>query len=197
MTQGHQDFICKCGRHQHHALNMCGKCYRAAHRALHRDRYRKYQRDFTYARGTKPMSENRTCSAFLGIHVAERVLAKTFKDVKIMPTGHPGYDFICNKGMKIDVKSATSVCTIANGISFPRWSFKIRRNKVADFFICIAFDNRDELNPQHAWMIPGHILNTMYSPCVSKSTVAKWDEYKIDLDSITACCDNMKNGDRA
>ena len=57
-------------------------------------------------RGAKPMSKNRACASFLGIHVAERVLSNVFMDVAIIPISMPVVEVIFNKGYKIDVKSS-------------------------------------------------------------------------------------------
>ena len=71
---------------------------------------------------------NPMCGAYLGIHIAERILSRIFKDVEVMPNGNPGYDFICNHGKKIDVKSACSIK------GYHSWGFAIRCNIVADYF---------------------------------------------------------------
>ena len=131
------------------------------------------------------MSENKECASYLGVFVAERVLSHVFKDVEVMPYGNPGYDIVCNKGKLIDVKCA---CLGKGG----RWVFNIRRNIVADYFLCLAFDNRDDLNPEHTWLIPGDIVNHLKGTGISPITIHKWDEYKIDVDKVSACCDVMR-----
>lgn len=127
---------------------------------------------------------------FLGVHIAERVLSYVFKDVEVMPYGNPGYDFTCNKGKLIDAKSS---CIRKDG----SWMFSIRRNIVADFFICLAFDNRKDLTPLHAWMIPGNKLNHLKTTSISQSTIHKWDEYRLDLSKISACCDEIRGEESA
>lgn len=131
------------------------------------------------------MGENKTCASYLGVYVAERVLKYTFKDVKAMPYGNPGYDVVCNRDKKIDIKCA---CLGKNG----QLTFHIRHNKVADFFLCIAFDNRKELNPIHVWLIPGKAVNHLKSASIRLSTVPKWDRYKLDTERVSMCCDVMK-----
>ena len=129
--------ICKsCGTYKHyHARGLCRRCYNTKYRDTHKEDIKEYlvanhdsilelQRKLRYAHGCKPASENRQCPAFLGVHVAEQVLSKVFKDVKKMPYGHKGFDFICNKGKKIDVKSS---CMRASGSN---WAFDIRKNKI-------------------------------------------------------------------
>ena len=194
--------ICKaCGEDKkHHAHGLCRRCYNAKHRSNHKEYYKeylianrdkssKYNRRYRRAHGGKSASENKKCSMFLGVHVAERVLSNVFKDVKQMPYGCSGYDFICNKGKKIGVKGA---CTYTDKCGYSRWHFRIRRNKTADYFLCLAFDNRKDLNPLYIWLIPGHIVNHIITTSISKSTIEKWDEYKLDINKVVTCCDTMK-----
>jgi len=133
------------------------------------------------------MSENRECSAHLGVYRAEKLLRYLYNDVEVMPYGHPGYDIVCNKGKKIDVKSG---CITKRGNG---WLFHIKRNTTADYFICIAFDNRNDLNPLHIWMLPGEKFYHLSSASISPSTLDKWDEYKQDIDKAIICCDTMKS----
>lgn len=142
-----------------------------------------------YAMGAHPMSENRECSLFLGVHVAERVLHHMFKNVVQMPINNPGYDFICGNGYLVDVKAA---CRNIQHKKSPRWTFRIQKNTVAEYFVLLAFDNRDDLEPLHIWMIPGIDINDHVGIGISESTIYKWDEYRLDVDKVVACCDTMK-----
>ena len=87
-------------------------------------------------RGVKSMSENKTCGFFLGVHVAENLLSRVFKDVTRMPITNPGYDFICSHDKKIDVKASV---INKNTCNTERWQFRIKKNKIADYFLCISF----------------------------------------------------------
>ena len=98
------------------------------------------------------------CGIFLGCHVAERVLSYVFKDVKRMPYGNKGFDFICNKGHKIDSKAS---CLNDDNI----YMFDIKHNKIADYFLLIGFDDRENLNPQHIWLIKGDELMYQVKIC--------------------------------
>ena len=98
-----------------------------------------------------PMSENKSCSNYLGIVVSERYLSKVWDNVTRMSNNNKGYDFICGKGFKVDVKSG---CLCKNN----GWSFHIRRNKIADYFLLLGFDNREDLNPLHIWLIKGDVV---------------------------------------
>lgn len=149
--------------------------------AKNRDRY--------YSGGGKPMSENKSCSSYFGCYVAERVLSGVFKDVNVMPPNHHGYDFICNSGKKIDVKSS---CVVLNKGKRVSWGFTINKNTVADFFLCIAFDNRDDLNPLHLWLLPGGVVNHLMRASISINTIDKWDAYKMEMDKVIECCGTMK-----
>lgn len=137
-------------------------------------------------RGKRPYNENKECALYLGVHIAERVLSRVFKDVEVMPYGNPGYDFICNQGMRIDVKSA---CLSGK---HPQWTFQINHNTTADYFICLTFNNREELTPLHAWLIPGSKLSRLKTAGICPSTIHKWDEYALDISKISECCDAVR-----
>jgi len=146
----------------------------------------------------KPFSENKECADYLGIHIAERILSKIFQNVDRMPNCNPGYDFICNKGYKIDVKSA---CLFKS-----KWLFHIYNNKIADYFLLLAFDNRTDLNPIHMWLIRNNeIINTRRTSCIineklgvtiynSNYGLSIYSKYEINdkLDKVKLCCNELK-----
>ncbi len=103
----------------------------------------------------KPMSENKECSAYLGVHIAENILSVIFNNIKRMPYGNIGYDFICEKMFKIDVKCAVLTKDNRNN---GRFMFSINKNIFADYFLLLAFDNRKNLTPLHLWLIGGNEL---------------------------------------
>jgi hypothetical protein len=138
------------------------------------------------ARGGEHLSrDNRDCSLFLGVHVAEGVLRHVFKNVEVMPHGNIGYDFICNHGKKIDVKSS---CHKDNG-----WMFHIRHNIVADYFLCLAFDNREDLTPLGIWLLPGAEFAHLDGARITPNKFNKWDEYKLDIERVITCCDTIRS----
>jgi len=149
-----------------------------------------YLRDYrNHTGGYRPLGTNPDCPLFLGVYVAERVLAHVFKNVSRMPKNNPGFDFICGGGYKIDVKSAT------RGKNHPNmWVFGINKNTMADYFLLIAFDNRSDLNPEHIWLVPGNKINNRRTTSISESTLAKWEDYRpLDkLDEVIHCCDILK-----
>ena len=161
------------------------------HHHICRDCWRKYMNDRNHKlKKHLPMDENHECSLFLGVTVAENVLSHVFKNVVRMPHGNRGYDFICNKGYKIDVK-----CTCVNykeGGS-GHMDFNIRKNVIADYFLCLVFDNRESLNALHIWLLPGDEFNHLACTTISNSTIHKWDQHKINkIDEIVSCCDTIR-----
>jgi hypothetical protein len=154
--------------------------------------------NWRHARGiNKPMSENRECALYLGVHIAERVLSKLFNNVQRMPFGNPGYDFLCGRGFKIDCKSRC-LYHDKRGNRADLWIFSIAKNTQADYFLLLAFNNRADLEPQHIWMIPGskvaHLTNL--SILDSANSLAKWAQYERPLDKIIACCESLREDER-
>ncbi len=110
------------------------------------DRQRKYRYN---NRTDMPMSDNDECSSYFGIHIAENYIAKTFEDPVMMPINNRWYDWICKKGQKIEHKAA---CLRKKGTGFG-WPFShINFNRIADYFVFSAWDNRDNLIPMHIWI---------------------------------------------
>lgn len=128
---------------------------------------------------------NKSCTLYLGVYIAEQVLARAFEDVEVMPLGNVGFDFRCNNGKLVDLKAA---CFGKRG----SWTFNIKRNLIADHFLCIAFNNRKDLKPLHAWFLPGHTFNKFRGVSISPSTIHKWDMYRLDLSKISASCEQVR-----
>lgn len=156
----------------------------------HKEEAKEYQRQRL---GRQSMYENKSCSQYLGIVIAERLCRHLFKDVEVMPNNHSGYDIICNKGKKIDVKARC--IDYANNGNNPRWKFDIYRNTTADYFIFVAFDNRTDLNLLYLWMIPGKEINENASKSISPSTIHKWNKWKRDIDDAQLCCAEIKKSE--
>ena len=169
-----------------HGKGLCKSCYNKQFRKDNPN----YDNDWNHKTGKcLPMNKNKLCPQYLGIIVAEKVLSKVFKNVEVMPMHNPGYDFICGKGYKVDSKAS---CTYKNKNRSNLWSFTINKNKVADYFACLAFDNRNDINPLHFWLIPGSLVNDKKNITISESTISKWDEYKLDINKVIKCCNNLK-----
>jgi hypothetical protein len=112
-----------------------------------------------------------------------------------MPYGNKGYDYDCPKGFKIDVKSRCRHSVISYN---DHWLFPIKKNKVADYFLCIAFDNRENLNPEHLWLIPGCMVNDKFGICITDSPekLVKWSKYERPLDNVLECCNKLRGIDQ-
>ena len=87
------------------------------------------------------------------------------------------------------MKSSTTRMN-AHGTAY--WAFIVNKNTVAEFFLCIAFDDRKILTPLHVWLLPGDLVNHLKNATIAASTVDKWDEYRLDIDKTVRCCDSMK-----
>lgn len=178
--------------HQKEQLEKSRSYNRDHHEEIAKYRKIQYENGGREKQGKISMYENKLCSQYLGIVIGERLCRHLFKNVEVMPMHNPGYDIVCNKGMKIDVKS---VCITLNNKKYPHWAFDIRKNITADYFILVAFDNRTDLNPLHLWMIPGHVLNDKSGTSISLSTIHKWDKYKKDINDAKLCCAEIKRED--
>ena len=198
--------IYKSGRREGHPRSRCHECDKLTARiwkSQHREHVEEYNRTWKKEHPKwdinrrhqlgkcRPQSEAKDCPNYLGICVAERVLSRYFDKVTKMPTNNPGYDMVCGKGFKIDVKSACErKAKTSNG-----WQFSIARNKIADYFLCLAFDNRSSLNPVHVWLIPSSICNSFSGLWITDSDkgLKKYEKYERPLDKVISCCNNIKN----
>jgi hypothetical protein len=145
-----------------------------------------------------PMNENKKCSSYLGVFIAERILSKYFNGIKRAENNTSGYDFICKNGYKIDVKSSCLYNRKStNDIRYPRWDFCIKSNKIADYFLLIAFDNRKYLNPLHLWLVPGEYINNKGTITLQncKVTLDKWSKFEKSLDKVMECCNMLRGVD--
>lgn len=178
--------------HYQYICRSCTRDYSQKYAQEHCEHRRKRDREYTHRTGQcHSMDENRQCPQYLGVYVAERALSHVFEHVERMPYGNPGYDFICGGGYRIDVKSS---CRRVSEKQANRWMFNIKKNKIAEYFLCLAFDNRESLNPEHIWLIPAADVNDCITVSISEITLAKWDEYKLDIDKVSACCNIIRGG---
>jgi hypothetical protein len=134
------------------------------------------------------MSESKDSPVYLGIYVAERALSKFFDHIERAPPNNPGYDFKCGRGKLIDAKS--SCLRIYGHGRTPRWQFSIAKNTIADYFLCLAFRDRETLEPMHVWLVPGCDVNDkkLVSVMNSPEGLAEWAKYERPLDKVMACC---------
>ena len=163
------------------------------YKETHRDRINECERERLYSLGlSHPMSENRECGVFLGVYIAEKVLSNVFKNVTRMSLCNPGYDFVCSNGYKIDVKSS---CLLNHGgTSSIQWHFNINKNTIADYFLLIGFDNREDLNPMRVWLVPGNVINTKIGIGVSNvpKSLNRWATYEKPITNVIDCCNQLK-----
>lgn len=164
----------------------CSACNQKWLKKTNPEKYAKMQAQARKKSGKLAYSELKSCASYLGVHVAEQVLSKVFKDVNMMSMNHPGYDFICNYGKKIDVKSA---CRRKgrNG-----WLFTTKKNTTADYFLCIAFDNRESLTPMHLWLIPTNSVSHVSKASISPRTIGKWKQFELDISKTLQYCSELK-----
>jgi len=186
------DYICKeCDREQHHRWYHANpEKARVGQRRWYHANPEKAKASTTRAsrkKGHRAFTENKECAMYLGVHIAERVLSHVFRDVERMPMHNPGFDFICSKDKWIDVKSAC-----LSRIKHQHWKFSINRNTIADYFLCLAFDNRENLTPLHAWLLPGPKFAHLSGTSITPNTIHKWDAYRLDISKISECCDTMR-----
>jgi hypothetical protein len=139
----------------------------------------------TRRKESTPYYENKKCSLYLGVYIAENLLAKTYTNVERMPPGNPDFDFICNKNFKINVKSACVGVTNA-------WTFTLN-DANCDFYLCLAFDDRENLNPQYLWLIPKKEVGDLVQLVIRKSTISRWTKWEQPLDKAIQECDAFKN----
>lgn len=138
----------------------------------------------------KPMKESKECTSYFGIYVTENLLSYYFKDIKHMPYNNPGYDFICANGYKIDSK-ASCLHTKKHGNC---WQFATNHNTIADYFICIGYDNRENLTPLRAWLIPSRDIKDRcgFSVTNNPHCLARWSQYEKPISKLLCACEQMK-----
>jgi hypothetical protein len=108
------------------------------------DNYNDRRNENDWEKGKRlPMSINEDCSLYIGVYIGEIRISEIFDNVKIMPPNNIGFDWICGKGYRIQVKTTT----LTDG----RWPFCIRYNDRTDYFLLVALDIN--LSPTHLWLI--------------------------------------------
>ena len=182
-------YILKSGNRADKPYSCCKDCVKTTNSAYERKTH-------------QPYDQNKDCSSYLGVAVAEKVLSRFFNHIQRMPYGNPGYDFICSKGYKIDVKSACLNYPkphIRNGKYVqtynPYWMFSLYKNQIADYFLCLAFSDRETLEPIHIWLIPSSIINMKSGITITNTPKAllKWQPYEKPLDKVIHCCNLLRD----
>jgi hypothetical protein len=177
--------------------NVCKSCsnlYQKEYSKTHLVEKRKYMLNYMHQTGrSRPMRDAKDCAPYLG-HVSEVALSGVFSRVEMMPYGNPGYDFLCSNGYKIDVKSGCLRIPKGNRRINQYWGFAIRKNIVADYFLLLAFGDRDTLTPLHVWLVPGEVINKKMHVFVTDDvdSIARWAPYERPIDRVLCACDKMK-----
>jgi hypothetical protein len=171
-----------------------GREYARKWRAANPERSQKTTQEWLHRTGRRvPMSENKQCASYLGVYIAEsiRLLTEVFGKVQKMPYGNKGFDLICGKNKRIDIKCACISYDKGNSTS---WGLKINKNAIAEYFWILLFDNRRSLTPMHAYLIPAHKVNHLVNLRISNNpkSLAKWSQYEFKLDKAAACCSQLK-----
>jgi len=148
-----------------------------------------YNRSYYKNHHVKKMSENKKCPVYLGIYINERILKHVMPNAVLMNYANPGFDLVCGKGYLVDAKSSVLHHRKNQG---PYWMFGINKNKTPDYFLLTAYTDRESLNIDHMWLIPGDVINDKTIVGLSLSTIHKWDDYKIDHTAALNCVNQIK-----
>lgn len=193
MTSNTGDRICTRCHESKLATDFYNKSDKPGKRAYCKRCWKEISLDYKHAAGINlPMSISKESSTYLGVYIAESVLANVFDNVIRMPVGHPGYDFICGKGFKIDAKSSKLYIDPSKRRS-SRWMFSIGRNTKADYFICLGFNNdRKNVTPLRMWLIPAKEVNMLQTLSIRNNDVVSWKQYEKSTRKVLACCEHMR-----
>lgn len=104
-------------------------------------------RNFRYNNGICQQN-NKDCSRYFGINIAENYVSNTFEDPIRMPNDNPGFDWVCKKGYKIQHKARC--LTYREKRIY--WAFDIKYNNIADYFMFSGWDSRSNLEPMYVLM---------------------------------------------
>jgi hypothetical protein len=200
-TKLSSDFYVRGGKRSGELKSFCKVCETRRSNEYHRTHLEwsaRKARESSYRTGrAHPWRENKSCSVWLG-EIAERICVDVFGVVNRMPHNNKGYDMVCGRGYKVDVKAAC-IFTKTYQYKTPKlvngWFFRIRRNEIADYVVCIGFNNdRERLEVLRAWVIPGRLVRGMTTIHISADTskVHKWDKYEYPIEKIRDICMTKK-----
>lgn len=162
----------------------CSTEMNKTYRENNRENFNKRVREHYYKHGSKPMSENKECAQYLGCHITERILKHVMPNAVLMDNNNPGFDLVCGKGFLVDAKSST---LRYEKNKRPYWQFHIRYNKTPDYFMLVAYKDRESLEICHMWLVPGDVINDKVNVSIYLSNIHKWDEYKISHTDALSC----------
>jgi len=169
------------------------------YREDHKEEIKEQRRDYYHNGGGREkvgctaMKENNSCPQYLGIVINERLIKHLFPDAEMMPMHFPGYDFTCRRGKKVNAKASTTFIRENKKSNTVFWYFNFLKNKIPDFFLCVAYSSVENPTPLHIWMVPGKEINYLSTISINSSTIHKWDQWRMDVDKAQACCTAMKD----
>jgi hypothetical protein len=158
-----------------------------------RPKSREYYRTRAHITGkNRPIEEARDTGNWLGIYVAERVLSHYFEGITRMPFGNHGFDFICKNGFKIDAKSS---CLNHRPHRNQCWHFNTFHNVAADYFLCLAFDDRENMAPMHVWLVPSGVVanKTGFNIIDVPWSLSEWSQYEKPINKVLSCCATFRS----
>lgn len=114
--------------------------------------------------------------------IAEKIIAKTilpmkFGNIKLDMGYLSPFDFLMENDIKIDVKSAKFR---NNG-----YNFLIDENKIPDYFLLVGFNNDENLNVSHIWLVHRDDIINERKVCnrcsiwISKKELYRFDRYEL------------------
>lgn len=166
----------------------CKNKYSRIYYKNHREKLSTYRRELRYKHGGKSMAENKECGPYLGCYINERILRHVMPNAVLMDNNNPGFDLVCGKGYLVDAKAATLRYRKTHS---PRWEFNINKNTIPDYFLLVAYKDRESLEICHMWLIPGDEINDKKSVSIALSTIHKWDQWKINHTDALSCVTKM------
>jgi len=169
---------CKvCGEMKpHEAKNMCRLCYVRAKAAKKNMCERNKWRHETGK--TEPLCVNKSCSSYLGVYIANKIMKDLYPESEKMPYGNPGYDHVLKNGDKIRVCTSTFHKTKRRNF----WGFHTKQKTTADYFIFMAFKDRNSDDPLHIWKIPNFgTIQDQQLVSIAESTLSKWSSFEITI----------------
>lgn len=168
--------ICeKCGEFKdNEAKGMCSKCYQ---RTKREGKTIEEKNEWNHRSGrTQSMIDNKACSSHLGFYLANNIMRELYPDAEEMPYGNSGFTHILH-GKYYQVVTSTPKQV---GNKSPWFGFHTRQNTICDYFIFLAFRDRESTIPTQIWKVPnfGDIQDKKLTS-ISLSRLSKWDCFLI------------------
>ena len=151
------------------AHSLCKSCYDKAWRADNPELVKRYRDKSADKNGGKRYHINKECTAFLGVHIGERLAARI---LGVEPTTYHdgGVDFILDDGSSVQVK--------ASMVKDNRDVWEFQLNSDADKYLLMAFVEKSLTGLWKAWLIPTNILTSRHTS-VTRNTCNKWSKYEV------------------